>query len=141
MLLNQAQYKENTRILNALADEIQDLIDRTKETWAQKDDSEKDSLQRGIYLGKLGSLTTCLQLFRNKADGAYKMEMEAADIKILDYVNQIENQILALKKIADQIEQTAPNSGADLILDQITLLECVPKDVKLILRQTGTKIP
>jgi len=148
MLLNQAQYKENTRILNKLADEIQTLIDDVKTNWSEKENEDEDednkwgignSLQRGIYLGKLGAFTTCLQLFRNRADGAYKMEMEAADVKILNYVKQIENQIQALKNIAEKIEAAAPNSGANLILDQAALLEIVPKDIKLILRQTGSK--
>jgi len=136
MLLNQAQYKEHVKILNKIAEEITDLITKTKKEWDSKDSEEKDSLQRGIHMGKLGALNTCLQLFRNKADGAYKIEMDAADLQVLNQIKQIENQCLVLSDIA---QKTTDTSAQNLILDQVSLFEAVIKELKLILRQVGTK--
>jgi len=134
ILLNQSQQKELNKIFNDLSVEIQELIDSAKEDW--KKNENKEAFQRGLYMGKLGAFTTCLQLFRNRADTAYKYEMDSADLRLLKLANLIEKQLMALKQIASDISD---NPGPVQSLEnQIALLEAVVKDIKLILKQTGT---
>ena len=137
ILLNENQYNELTKLLNSISDEIISMIDEAKEGWDRNEN--KEALQRGIYIGKLGALNSILTLFRNRADSMYRLEQNGADSRIWRFTEVLEKKTLVLDRIIEKFENNDPDA-LDNLKATTMFIKTLPYNLKKVLKELGTDV-